>query len=213
MKIMQWKRIITISIPSAVALLYSVLAIVISGQGSDKVLAPFASVDIRERFPYDAVQVLLIFPFAASYYWNRQVRDREKRALAKPLVRWAVGLLVLAVFLAVAFRPSGERAYAALYYLLIVACGEEYVFRGFLYKTLRDNLPFGKAVIISGLVFGLAHGLFQFAVLQQPWTVVASYLGGGIVGALLFAWLLEWTGAIAVPISIHWFLDFCGYLV
>ena len=160
---MQWKRIITISIPSAVALLYSVLAIVISGQGSDKVLAPFASVDIRERFPYDAVQVLLIFPFAASYYWNRQVRDREKRALAKPLVRWAVGLLVLAVFLAVAFRPSGERAYAALYYLLIVACGEEYVFRGFLYKTLRDNLPFGKAVIISGLVFGLAHGLFQFA--------------------------------------------------
>ena len=197
MKIMQWKRIITISIPSAVALLYSVLAIVISGQGSDKVLAPSASVDIRERFPYDAVQVLLIFPFAASYYWNRQVRDREKRALAKPLVRWA----------------SGERAYAALYYLLIVACGEEYVFRGFLYKTLRDNLPFGKAVIISGLVFGLAHGLFQFAVLQQPWTVVASYLGGGIVGALLFAWLLERTGAIAVPISIHWFLDFCGYLV
>ena len=106
MKIMQWKRIITISIPSAVALLYSVLAIVISGQGSDKVLAPFASVDIRERFPYDAVQVLLIFPFAASYYWNRQVRDREKRALAKPLVRWAVGLLVLAVFL----LPVGGKA-------------------------------------------------------------------------------------------------------
>ena len=176
-------------------------------------LSPFASAHIGERFPHDAVQVALIFPFAASYYWNRQVRASEKRAFVKPLVRWAIGLFVLVVFLGVAFRPSGESAYAALYYLLVVACGEEYVFRGFLYTRLRDHLPFGQAVILSGLVFGLAHGLFQFAVLQRPWTVVPSYLGGGIAGALLFSWLLERTGTIAVPISVHWFLDFCGYLV
>lgn len=213
MKVKRWKRIIAIAIPCAIALLYSILAVVISGRESDKALSSFVLAHIWERFPHDAVQAALIFPFAASYYWSRQVRVSEKRALAKPLVRCAIGLLVLAVFLGVAFRPSGGSAYAALYYLLVVACGEEYVFRGFLYTRLRDHLPFGQSVILSGLVFGLAHGLFQAAVLQQPWMVVPSYLGGGIVGALLFAWLLERTGTIAVPISVHWFLDFCGYLV
>lgn len=160
----------------------------------------------------DFIQLLLILPFSIVYYRDPNIHIREAISIQKPVVR-IIGLLsLLFVVLLVAFESSFNSIYASLYYLIIVAAGEEYVFRGYLYRNIRENASFGTAVLMSGLVFGLAHGSFQYFILQQSWLAIPSNLGGGIIGTLLFAYLLEKSGTLLIPILVHWLLDFCGYI-
>ena len=102
--------------------------------------------------------------------------------------------------------------YAFFYYLLVVACGEELVFRGYLFERLYAESSFCMAVLVSGLLYGLAHGIFSFAVLRASWWEIFSNIGGGIVGTAFYAFLFKQTGTIAVPVLVHWALDFCGYI-
>ena len=89
---------------------------------------------------------------------------------------------------------------------------EELVFRGYLFERLYAESSFCMAVLVSGLLYGLAHGIFSFAVLRASWWEIFSNIGGGIVGTAFYAFLFKQTGTIAVPVLVHWALDFCGYI-
>lgn len=74
--------------------------------------------------------------------------------------------------------------------VLIAPLVEEIIFRGFLYRNLRDTVGKGLAAVVSGLVFGLVH--------LHP-TLILPLTGLGIALALLY----EWTGSLWVPIAAH----------
>ncbi len=67
---------------------------------------------------------------------------------------------------------------------------EEMVFRGLVFRRLRDDIDPLFAAILSGLAFGIYHGN-----LEQG--IFASILG------IIFAMLYEHYGTIAVPIAAH----------
>ncbi len=84
---------------------------------------------------------------------------------------------------------------AVLFGLLFVACvvapiNEELLFRGALFRALRQSLGRGAAYVVSGALFGLMHG---------NW---AGFLPLAVLGAAL-ALAYEQTGDIRVPILAH----------
>lgn len=74
--------------------------------------------------------------------------------------------------------------------VLIAPVVEEIVFRGYLYRNLRDGVGKGLAVALSGAVFSLVH--------MHP-TLFLPLAGLGMALALLY----EWTGSLWVPILAH----------
>ena len=121
------------------------------------------------------------------------------------------GLIGVCAILVTIILP--ERVYAFWFYLIIVGCGEEFVFRGYLHRELRKAFNFKVSVILGGLMFGFAHGYSHFMVLGGTITGILSELGGGIVGALIFSAIYEKSNSIGWPILIHACLDFAGYLI
>ncbi len=74
--------------------------------------------------------------------------------------------------------------------VIIAPLAEEILFRGFLFRNLRETIGKGLAAVLSGLFFGLVH--------MHP-TLLIPLTGLGIALALLY----EWTGSLWVPILAH----------
>lgn len=74
--------------------------------------------------------------------------------------------------------------------VIIAPLVEEIIFRGFLYRNLRDGVGKGLAIVISGVIFSAVH--------MHP-TLFLPLAGLGIGLALLY----EWTGSLWVPILAH----------
>jgi membrane protease YdiL (CAAX protease family) len=74
--------------------------------------------------------------------------------------------------------------------VVMAPLAEEILFRGFLYRNLRDNLGRPWAIVASGLIFGAVHMHPQFI-------LPLAGLGAGL--ALLY----EWTGSLWLPIIAH----------
>ena len=74
--------------------------------------------------------------------------------------------------------------------------------------------PCGKAeaILISGVFFGIMHAVVPSVMngdgLGEMFLSMFSYLGFGLIGGLLFIFLLEMSGIIFVPIFIHAIMDF-----
>ncbi len=74
--------------------------------------------------------------------------------------------------------------------VLVAPLAEEALFRGFLYRNLRDTLSRPAALLLSGAIFGLVHmNLGYFLPLA----------GLGVALALLY----EWSGSLWVPVIAH----------
>jgi membrane protease YdiL (CAAX protease family) len=74
--------------------------------------------------------------------------------------------------------------------VLVAPVVEELLFRGFLFRNLRDSIGRGPAMFLSGAIFGAVH--------LQP-TLILPLGGLGVALALLY----EWSGSIWVPIAAH----------
>ena len=170
------------------------------------VLQDLTNSNIKGRILYDAIQAAAVIPFAVTC-----CRDTafKKTKISFQWIPW--GLIGVCAILVTIILP--ERLYAFWFYLIIVGCGEEFVFRGYLHRELRKTFNFKVSVILGGLVFGFAHGYSHFMVLGGPITGILSELGGGIVGALVFSAIYEKSNSIGWSILIHTCLDFVGYLI
>lgn len=144
--------------------------------------------------------------------------EPEKRASTTRKLIWAIPAVVAALAIAVALTsffeilnqmliggpPDTQNAIKQLLErgdtltlvmlglsaVLIAPLVEEIIFRGFLFRNLRDTVGKGLAAVLSGLVFGLVH--------LHP-TLILPLTGLGIALALLY----EWTGSLWVPIAAH----------
>ncbi len=189
-----------------VVLMYLIFSVAFAKTLPLAVLQDLTNLNMKRRIAYDAIQAAAVIPFAATYFRSADFRKTETHSKWIP---W--GLIGVCAILVTIILP--ERLYAFWFYLIIVGCGEEFVFRGYLHRELRKAFNFKVSVILGGLMFGFAHGYSHFMVLGGTITGILNELGGGIVGALIFSAIYEKSKSIGWPILIHAYLDFAGYLV
>lgn len=106
--------------------------------------------------------------------------------------------------------------YRFFFYLIPVAFGEEFIFRGYLYNELKDNNRL-FAIILSGALFGITHAILPGILANKSILEIAvamlSELMGGIVFGYYFIYLQEKSNSLLVPIFIHAILDYgAGFL-
>ncbi len=83
---------------------------------------------------------------------------------------------------------------------ILTPVAEELVFRGLIFKRLREVMSMKRAVLISALIFGIYHGNL----------VQAIY--GGVLGALL-AYAYEKYGSLKAPILGHMVLNLTSVIL
>ena len=78
-----------------------------------------------------------------------------------------------------------------LSYTVLAPVFEEVIFRGVLYSTLRRRFTAPVAMVVSALIFSLAHGYGTFGLVTIFWS------------GLLWAWAYEKTGSILSGMAAH----------
>lgn len=113
-----------------------------------------------------------------------------------------VGIMIaLGLYRADSVKPCWKELADAFFLFLVVAVGEEIMFRGIIFRWIDERFGFWWAMGISGLIFGLVHLTNQNATL---WAAIAIALEAG----LLLGAAYKWAGSLWFPIGIHWAWNF-----
>lgn len=91
------------------------------------------------------------------------------------------------------FEPTSEIVQLAIIFMMLVVVApvaEELIFRGFLFKAVREQLAFWPAAIIVSVLFGVAHGQWNVGI---DTFVLSLFLCG----------LREYTGSLWACILLH----------
>lgn len=105
-----------------------------------------------------------------------------------------------AAVLFLASAPSWQRAVIGTLAVMPAAVAEEAIFRGVLFTAIRDLGRPRLAIVVTALLFGLAH-------LHLPAFLPLTLLGAGL------AWSYERTGNLATPIAAHAAYNLVGLVV
>lgn len=89
---------------------------------------------------------------------------------------------------------------AFIFYFLI-ACGEEVIFRGILFRMIDERFNTCAALVVSALVFGFIH-------LVSPNSSIWSSVAISIESGLLLGAAYKYSGTLWFPIGIHWAWNF-----
>ena len=122
------------------------------------------------------------------------------------MIALAVGIMAVAgCYRIEAFRFDIGQLLRMIGWCWIVAVGEEILFRGILCRMIAaKSRP--VALLVSGLLFGLAHLFNPEATL---WSAFAIAVEAGFMLAAAYLW----SGSLWLPVGIHWAWNFgLGYL-
>lgn len=86
-------------------------------------------------------------------------------------------------------------------YCLLVACAEEIIFRGIIFRILDERYGTSIALLVSAIAFGLCHAFPQGATLSL--TTALGLLATAILGSMLCAGY-KYTHTLTFPITLHW---------
>ena len=148
--------------------------------------------------------------YALWWKWTekRRAADLPMHALAGHTgIGFGVGVLFFFVVTGVIALLGGYRVENVnwdwnalvknLFMFLIVAVGEEVLFRGIVFRMIDDRWGTAVALIVSALIFGFVHITNDNATV---WSSVAIAVEAG----LLLGAAYKWSGTLWVPIGIHW---------
>lgn len=88
-----------------------------------------------------------------------------------------------------------------LSYFFLVACGEEIMFRGMLFRIIDKKWGTAIALIISAIFFGLIH-------IHNPGATLWSSAAIAIEAGILLGIAYKCSGSLWMPIGIHWMWNF-----
>ena len=91
--------------------------------------------------------------------------------------------------------------WAQLSFFFLVACGEEIMFRGILFRLIDKRFGTVPALIISALIFGGTHILNPGATM---WSSAAIAIEAGLMLGIAY----KCSGTLWMPIGIHWMWNF-----
>ena len=92
---------------------------------------------------------------------------------------------------------DGAAQFRAILMFWGVAVGEEVLFRGVVFKWIDKRWGLWVALVVSALIFGFVH-------LTNNNGTVWSSLAIAIEAGLLLGAAYKWSGALWLPIGIHW---------
>ena len=96
---------------------------------------------------------------------------------------------------------NGDALVTSLFFFLVVAVGEEVLFRGIIFRMVDQRWGTEVALIVSALIFGFVHITNENATV---WASVAIAVEAGILLAAAY----KWSGTLWLPIGIHWAWNF-----
>lgn len=88
-----------------------------------------------------------------------------------------------------------------LFFFFFVACGEEVIFRGILFRMIDERFGMWWALCISALLFGFVH-------IFQPGSSIWSSLAIAVEAGVLLGVAFKYSGSLWLPIGIHWIWNF-----
>lgn len=138
-------------------------------------------------------------------------RDVSELSPKKFFIHLAYGILVGALFMvAIVAIMLGLSYYEVLYtntfffdvfinylfFYMVVAVGEELIFRGILFRYVRDRYGLLVSLVVSSVVFGFVHILNENA-------TVMSCLSIAVEAGLLLGVVYHITNTLWMPIGLH----------
>lgn len=88
-----------------------------------------------------------------------------------------------------------------LFLFILVACSEEVILRGILFRMIDERFGIWWALGISALVFGLLH-------IMNPNATLWSSLAIAVEAGVLLAVVYKYSGSLWFPIGLHWAWNF-----
>lgn len=112
------------------------------------------------------------------------------------------GIMSLSGAYAGEFGPADTKGIILSFlYYLIIASGEEVLFRGILFRMIDERFNTWIALAISALLFGFIH-------MGQPNATVWSSVAIAIEAGLMLGLAYKCSGTLWLPIGIHWAWNF-----
>jgi len=148
--------------------------------------------------------------------WSKEVW-RPAPAEGNRAPRWTLAVVVLLLTLpalSLAGTPWSERSITylavAAFGCILIGISEELFLRGILVESIRAHHGETLALIVSSLLFGLAHSVGS-ALHDIPVVYIAFQVAGTAYDGALYYIALRATGRLWVPIAIHALTDFGLY--
>ena len=152
--------------------------------------------------------------YARWWKWTEKTAVRDlpmRRLLPDTGIGFGVGLLFFVlvtgcIALSGCYKVAGigndwNALAKALFPFLVVAVGEEVLFRGIVFRMIDERWGTPAALVVSALIFGFVHITNDNATV---WSSVAIAVEAG----LLLGAAYKWAGSLWVPIGIHWAWNF-----
>ena len=86
-------------------------------------------------------------------------------------------------------------------FFLVIAVGEEIIFRGIIFRMIAERWNVAAALIVSSLLFGVMH-------IFNPDASIWSSIAIAIEAGLLLGAAYSFSGNLWLPIGIHWTWNF-----
>lgn len=161
---------------------------------------------------FSAAVILAMFPlwiklFEKQWRWDLLSRHAWKNIFCGISIGFLF-FVVLSGILYVTGCYSAQYASPHWSYILVnlsfyflVACGEEVIFRGIIFRMIDDRFGLWWALGISALIFGFAHIINPSA---SIWSSVAIAIEAGVLLGAAY----KYTNSLWFPIGIHWAWNF-----
>ena len=158
------------------------------------------------------VLLLLMYRWLVGSYEDRKIDELSMRKCLKHTgIGFLWGVLMMTAIIGI-FALCGwykivgccfnvAVVYRLLMTYFVVAVGEEIVFRGIMFRLLDSQFNVWVALLISAVVFGVAH-------IINPNATVVSTIGISLAAGVLFGLLFKYYRTLWVPIGIHWSWNF-----
>ena len=161
-----------------------------------------------------ATSALNLLLYALWWKWTEKEKAKDlpmDRLASNTGVGFGIGILYFIIVTGVIALLGGYKiggigndwtALAkSLFTFLVVAVGEEVLFRGIVFRLLDQQWGTVVALILSALLFGFVHITNDNATV---WSSVAIAVEAG----LLLGAAYKWAGNLWLPIGIHWAWNF-----
>lgn len=163
-----------------------------------------------QAFMCVATSAFVLVMYALWWKWTekRRAADLPMRRLAADTgLGFGIGLLFFIVVTGVIALLGGYRVgsvhwdwnclISSLFMFLVVAIGEEVLFRGIVFRMIDDRWGTLVALVVSALIFGFVH-------ITNDNATVWSSLAIAVEAGLLLGAAYKWSGTLWLPIGIHW---------
>ena len=155
-----------------------------------------------------AAGVLALYALWWKWTEKRRAADLPLRRMAgDTAIGFCVGILFFVVVTGViallggyridSIHWNGKYLIQNLFMFLVVAVGEEVLFRGIVFRMIDDRWGTAVGLVASALIFGFVH-------ITNSNATVWSSLAIAIEAGLLLAAAYKWSGTLWLPIGIHW---------